>query len=162
MSVERLIQDRKFKEALGAFVIAFSELESGLVFLCLLTEDDLKNKDKQLVKYLGLPFHKKVEVISEYIKESLKELEPVWSELKVEIGQLNRERRFLVHGFTTYYLPKETIKTYVPEKGKVVAKSYTLEELKKLTDRIHHLNTDKENGLKGDFNTLFTKLRVNK
>jgi len=34
--------DKDFKEAIGSFVIAFSELEFGLVFLCSMTEFDIR------------------------------------------------------------------------------------------------------------------------
>lgn len=40
-----LENDRKFKEAIGAFIIAFSELEFGLAILCTLTEFDPRHKD---------------------------------------------------------------------------------------------------------------------
>jgi hypothetical protein len=51
--------DRKFKEAIGAFIIAFSELEFGLAILCTLTEFDPRNKDKFLSKYIGYSFEQK-------------------------------------------------------------------------------------------------------
>ncbi len=38
--------DKKFKESIGAFVIAFSRLEYGLAFLSVLTEFDLKKRDE--------------------------------------------------------------------------------------------------------------------
>lgn len=126
-----------------------------------MTEDDLKNKDKYFSKYLKLSFNDKVKIISKYIDGHMKDLNSIWAELKIEIGQLNRERRFLVHGFTTYYLPKENIKTSVAENGKVVDKKYTLVELKKITTRLHHLKTG-NNGIKGEFYTQFRILTENK
>ncbi len=109
--------NRSFKEALGGFVIAFSELEFGLVFLCTLTEFDPRYKDKYVTKYLGFSFEQKVRHITDYVDEHLSEVKPVWDKIKVEIGQLNRERRFLIHGFLSYGFPSEEIATYVKESG---------------------------------------------
>lgn len=153
--------DKNFKEAIGSFIIAFSELEFGLVFLCAMTEFDLRQKDKYITKYLGFAFEKKVEHLSTFIEEHLTEIKPTWDILKSEIGQLNRERRFLVHGFMSYSLPHETITTHVKESGKVITENKTLEEIKNFTNRLHHLNTG-ENGINGEFYTLFTKTRINK
>lgn len=156
-----LKNDKEFKQAIGAFIIAFSELEYGLVFLCSMTEFDVRRKDEYMVKYLGYTFDKKMQILTEFIKQNLTELKPIWEKLKIEIGQLNRERRFLVHGFMTYYLPNETITTQVKENGKVLTKKLTLKEIKGFTNRLHHLNTGK-NGINGEFHTLFSKTRINK
>ncbi len=153
--------DKNFKEAIGSFIIAFSELEFGLVFLCAMTEFDIRQKDNYITKYLGFTFEKKVQHLSTFIEEHLTEIKPTWDILKSEIGQLNRERRFLVHGFMSYSLPHETITTHVKESGKVTTKNQTLEEIKNFTNRLHHLNTG-ENGINGEFHTLFTKTRINK
>lgn len=154
-------KDKEFKEAIGAFIIAFSELEFGLVFLCSMTEFDVRKKDQFITKYLGVTFERKLQHLTDFISENLSELKPVWGKLKNEIGQLNRERRFLVHGFMTYYLPRETITTHVKENGKVTTKQQTLEEIKGFIKRLHHLNTG-ENGINGTFHTLFTKTRIDK
>jgi len=156
-----LKNDKDFKEAIGAFIIAFSELEFGLAFLCSMTEFDLRLKDNYVIKYLGFSFDKKMLHLTDFINENLEEIKPIWDTLKVEIGQLNRERRFLAHGFMTYYLPHETITTHVKEKGQVVTKNQTLTEIKSFTNRLQHLNTG-ENGINGEFHTLFTKTRINK
>jgi len=153
--------DKEFKEAIGSFIIAFSELEFGLVFLCSMTEFDVRKKDEYITKYLGFTFDRKMQHLSEFISENLQELKPIWQKLKIEIGQLNRERRFLVHGFMTYYLPHESITTHVKENGKLTTKKQTLEEIKSFTNRLHHLNTG-ENGINGEFHTLFTKTRIDK
>ena len=153
--------DKEFKEAIGSFIIAFSELEFGLVFLCSMTEFDVRKKDEYITKYLGFTFDRKMQHLSEFISENLQELKPIWQKLKIEIGQLNRERRFLVHGFMTYYLPHESITTHVKENGKLTTKKQTLDEIKSFTNRLHHLNTG-ENGINGEFHTLFTKTRIDK
>jgi len=160
-SVDILKKDREFKEAIGSFVIAFSELEFGLVFLCTLTEFDIRQKDNYVTKYLGFAFEKKMTHLTDFIGEQLPDLKSIWEKLKSEIGILNKERRYLVHGFMSYGLPRETITTHVRESGKVSTKNHSLEEIKSFTNRLHHLNTG-ENGINGEFHTLFTKTRINK
>jgi hypothetical protein len=156
-----LKNDKEFKQAIGAFIIAFSELEFGLVFLCSMTEFDIRKKDEYVVKYLGFTFERKMQLITEFIENNLNELKPIWEKLKNEIQQLNWERRFLIHGFMTYYLPNKNIMTNVKVKGKVAIKKQTLDEIKGFTNRLHHLNTGK-NGINGGFHTLFTETRIKK
>lgn len=88
--------DKEFKEAIGAYIIAFSELEFGLASLCTATEFDLRLKSNYLMKYMGFSFDKKMKHLSEFIAEHLIELKPIWDTIKNEIGQLNRERRFFL------------------------------------------------------------------
>lgn len=154
-------KDQEFKQAIGAFIIAFSELEYGLAHLGAMTEFDLRKRGTYLLIHIGHPFEKKVKNITEFISENLKEIESIWNELKVEIGQLNRERRFIAHGFTRYYLPNENIITQVIERKQLSKKKLSVEYIIDLTNRLHHLISG-ENGIKGKFNTLFTKTRVNK
>ncbi|OFY97443.1 MAG: hypothetical protein A2546_06535 [Sphingobacteriia bacterium RIFOXYD2_FULL_35_12] len=45
--------DKDFKQAIGGFIIAFSELEFGLVFLCTMTEFDIRKSNSYTSKYLG-------------------------------------------------------------------------------------------------------------
>ncbi len=153
--------DKDFKEAIGEFIIAFSQMEFGLVFLCSMTEFDFRKKDMYVTKYLGFSLEKKLEHLTDFIKEHLNELLPKWNELKTEIGKLNRERRFLAHGFMTYYLPNENITTIIKEKGEIVSKNQSIEEIKSYTNRLQHLNTGK-NGITGEFHILFTKTRIDK
>ena len=87
----RITEDKKFKEAIGAFIIAFSELEYGLADLGSMTEFDLRKKSEYFIKHVGFPFEKKVSNITEFIEEHLIDLKPTWDELKVEIGQINYE-----------------------------------------------------------------------
>lgn len=152
---------KDFKEAIGAFIIAFSELEFGLVFLCCMTEFDVRQKDKYITKYLGFAFDKKVEHLSKFIDEHLSEIKPTWDKIKNEIGVLNRERRFIAHGVMSYSIPRENITTHVKENGQITTKTLTIAEIKKFTDRLHHLQTG-EDGINGEFHTLFTKTRIDK
>ena len=126
-----------------------------------MTEFDLRLKEKYVIKYIGFSFDQKMRYLTEFINEHLVEIKPIWDRLKEEIGQLNRERRFLAHGFMTYYLPNETVTTHIKEKGQIVTKNQTLQEIKALTNRLHHVNTG-DNGINGEFHTLFTKTRIDK
>lgn len=158
---EILKNDKDIKEAIGSFIIAFSELEFGLAYLCSMTEFDLRLKDNYLVKYMGFSFDQKMRHLSDFINEHLSEIKAIWEKQKEEIVKLNRERRFLAHGFMIYYLPHETITTHVREKGEIVTKNQTLQDIKSFTNRLHHINTG-DNGINGEFHTLFTKTRINK
>lgn len=155
-----LENDKKFKEAIGSFIIAFSELEFGLVFLCSMTEFDLRKRETYVPKYLSYSFDQKKKHLTDFINECIPEIKPTWDVLKEEIGKLNRERRFIAHGFMSYALPKETVTTIIKENGQVVKKKQTIDEIKAYTNRLHHLNTG-NNGVNGEFNTLFTKTRIN-
>lgn len=161
MSV-RIAKDKEFKEAIGAFIIAFSELEYGLADLGSMTEFDLRKKSEYFIKHVGFPFERKVSNLTSFIEEQLSDLKPEWDELKVEIGQINYERRFIAHGFRQYFLPHEssTTSTYIKKGKKLVERKHDPKTIKELTNRIYHLNTGK-NGINGAFHTLFTKARVN-
>ncbi len=166
--INMLKKDKEFKEAIGAFIIAFSEFEFGLVFLCTMTEFNLLNKNSYIKKYMGFEFSKKMDHLTQFIDEYLPEIKSIWDNIKQEIGQLNRERKFLVHGHMAYGLPNETITTYIRQNNKVITgnsqvipKNQTVSEIEGFTNRLHHLNTG-ENGINGEFHTFFTKTRINK
>lgn len=150
-----------FKTAIGEFIIAFSELEFGLVFLCMITENDLRNKNNYFDKYLGFSLDQKIKHLDIYIKENLQEIKNIWDKQKHGIKEINRERRFLVHGFMSFGFPKEKISTFLKENGVIKNRFHTIEEIKSYTNRIQHLKTG-ENGINGEFHILFTKLRINK
>lgn len=153
-------KDKDFKAAIGAFIIGFSELEFGLAILCSTTEFDIRKRNQYLAKYLGMSFEQKRTVLKEFIKEYLPDLNTTWESLNLEIGALNKERRFIAHGFMRYYLPNENISTYIREKGKVVEKKQSIEKIDKLTQRVYHLNTGR-NGINGEFHKLFMTARIN-
>jgi len=152
--------DKKFKEAIGAFIIAFSKLEYGLAYLSVLTEFDLRKRNENLLTHIGYSFDNKKKNIANYIENNLIELKPIWDNQKNKIDKLNRERRFIAHGFISYSLPNESITTFVKEKKKLSSRKFDVETIKKLTQEIHHLNTGK-NGINGEFHVEFTKLRIN-
>lgn len=153
-------EDKEFKAAIGAFIIAFSELEHGLSILCTMTEFDLRNRDKYIAKYLGLSFDKKRDTLKKFINEYLPELSETWATINTEIGKINRERRFIAHGFIAYYLPNENISTFIKENGGIVEKKQSIDEIYNLASRLYEVNTGR-NGIIGEFHTLFTKSRIN-
>jgi hypothetical protein len=128
--------DKNFKQAIGEFIIAFSQLEYGLVFLYIMTEFDLRKRNESLNKYLSIPFDKKLKHLDEYIKENLIEISLIWEKLHIEIKKLNNERRFLVHGFISNSLPKDNISRSVKVNGRLVSKNQSLCEIKLLIDYI--------------------------
>ncbi len=154
-------KDKEFKEEIGSFIIAFSEFEFGLVSLCSMTEFDLRQNDKYIIKYLGYTFEKKISHLTDFISENLHELTPNWDKIKKEIMPINKERRFLVHGHMNYGLPNEHITTHIKEKDNITTKRQKLEEIRSNTNKIHNLISG-ENGIRGEFEILFTKTRINK
>lgn len=161
LDFDPLRKDREFKEAVGAFVIAFSELEFGLAFLCSMTDFDLFNREYYLKKYIGMSLEQKRSVITDFVKEQMPELAKVWKGLNSKIGELNRDRRYIAHGFMSYSIPKESISTYIRERGSITERLLTTEEIKELTKELYILNTG-ENGINGEFHILFAKTRINK
>ena len=104
-----LERDKKFKEAIGEFIIAFSELEYGLAVIGSFAELDLLTKEENLLNHIGFPFEKKTKHITTFISKYIPELSPIWTKLNIEIGQINRDRRFIAHGIQQYFLPNESI-----------------------------------------------------
>lgn len=152
--------DKKFKQAIGAFMIAFSELEYGLAYLGAFTEFDLRKREDYLLKHIGNSFTNKMKNITSYIKNYLPELKDVWDIQKNKIELLNNERRFVAHGIVNYSLPNETIMTYVKNGAKLSSREYDIETIKRLTKELSYLSTGK-NGINGEFHTEFAKCRIN-
>lgn len=153
--------DRNFKEAIGDFIIDFSELEFGLVELCSLIDFDLRKKEETYLKYMGFQFEKKKECLTEFIKENIPDLINIWDSLNEIIGRINHERRFIVHGVMRYYLPNESISTIIKVKNKPIKNEITIDKINKLTKQIHELNFG-QNGICGEFNILFKTNVFNK
>lgn len=149
--------DNKLKKSIGAFIIAFSGLEYGLAVLCSWTDFDLRQRD--LTKYLGYSFDQKREVIKNYVYQYLPNLKDTWDKINIEIGEINKERRFIAHGFIDYYLPNDNISTYIKDRGKVVSKKQSPEIIDNLTSNIYKINTGK-NGINGEFHINFIRDRI--
>ena len=154
-------KDKKYKEAIGAFILTFSELEYGLADLSSWTVYDLTKRDTHWLEHIGYPFEKKVKNLTEYINANLSELKPVWDKLKVEIGQLNSERRFIAHGFNQSFLPNETTKTFIKEGRNISTRKLDIKTINNLTQQLRELNTG-ENGINGEFHIQFMKMRIDK
>jgi hypothetical protein len=92
---KRFEEDRKFKENLGGFIIAFSELEYALAEISALTEHELPKWEYQLVKHLGHSLDDKLKQISKYINSELPELKIIWDEQKQKVKVINQDRRYL-------------------------------------------------------------------
>jgi hypothetical protein len=155
-----LENDRKFKEVLGDFLIAFTQLEFGLAELCTLTDFDLKNNDVTFEKFLGQTFEQKRKIITNFIKENFSDIQPIWDTLNEKIGQINRHRRFLIHGIVDSFIQKNTITTIIKEKGNKVQSEFSISQIKKIINEIHEINTG-SNGILGEFNILFKTIIFN-
>jgi hypothetical protein len=152
--------DRLFKEAIGAFIIASSEMEFAITSLCSILGEDPRFHQKQLLDIFGKSLEYKRELVGEFIKTNLPDLNNEWISINTEIGRINSDRRHLAHGFTQYFLPHEHIETYVKKKGKIEKKRFTISDIKSLTNKIHHINTG-ENGINGVFHTKLFVARIN-
>jgi hypothetical protein len=151
--------DKNFKEAIGAFVIAFSKVEYGLAILCSLTEFDLRKSNLAFVDCIGLSLENKLKRISEFIKSDLPELTNIWEDIRNKIGNLNEERRYIIHGIHNWPLPKDTIRSRIKKGKEIKEKRHSVDDIKKFTDQLHHIETGKY-GVNGEFYNLFTKARV--
>lgn len=152
--------DREFKEAIGAFIIASSEMEFAIATLCSIIGEDPRYHQSQFNEIFGLTLEKKRKLLSSFIKNNIPSLHHEWTTINGEIGQINVDRRYLAHGFTQYYLPRERIDTYVKLNGRVTKKQFSLADIKSLTNKIHHINTG-NNGISGVFHTKLFVARIN-
>lgn len=139
-----------FLRELGLFNVEFSKLEFGLLDLCTMTSEHFPAYKPRYIDFIGDSLEKKRKKIKYHLKENLPDLLKEWTEINVEIGLLNDERRHLVHGVGQAYLFHESISTYVKKKDKVEKKEYTVKNIRSLTNRVAHVNTGK-NGICGEF-----------
>ncbi|KGL59039.1 hypothetical protein [Polaribacter sp. Hel1_85] len=78
--------DKKFKEIIGAFMIAFSKLEYGLAFIGVLTEFDLRKREENLPTHIGNSLENKIRNITNYIENNnLIELKEIWDIKKIRL-----------------------------------------------------------------------------
>ncbi len=151
---------RDFKEAIGSFILAFSELEFGLGILCSMTEFNLLTREQTLPTYLSLTLENKKKTITDYINKYETELKPTWDKIKQEISFLNEQRRYIAHGIERVYV-NDNLRAIVKVGQQLEEKTLTIEEVKKWTDRLHHVNTG-ENGIIGNFYLDFVRRSVNR
>lgn len=156
-----LQRDKEFKASIGAFIIAFSELEFGLTSLCQLTEFDLRKQEQYQIKYIGFTLENKLKLLDEFIRNELEEIYETWKGIHSAIKEINLQRRYLAHGFVAYHLPNQSISAYV-KTGKIIQEQeFTIKTIEELTEKIHHLKTG-TNGINGEFYFQFKKLRISK
>lgn len=158
--MELYINDKLFKEALGAFIIASSEMEFAITSLCSILGEDPRLHQNHFLEIFGESLEKKRKLVGEFIKTHLPNLIEEWIVINVIIGRINADRRHLVHGFTQYYLPEEHIETFVKKNGRVEKKRFTIADIKSLTKKIQHINTG-DNGINGVFQTKLFVTRIN-
>jgi len=149
-SIDHYLQ---FKSELGQFLIEFARLEHTLAFYCSIIDSPRK---PNLYKFLGDDFHRKRNFISDHFKTHLPELLQEWRTINSEIGNINEDRRHLIHGIGQSYFFKESISTFVKKGDRIVEKLFTSKEIRNLTNRIGHLLTGTK-GIKGHFQTKFLK-----
>lgn len=151
---------KDFKEAIGSFILAFSELEFGLGIICSFTEFDLLAREQTLPTYLGLTLENKKKAITEYIKKYEPELRPTWDKIKSEIEFLNEQRRYIAHGIERIYV-NDSLRAIVKVGQQLGEKHLTMDEVVKWTDRLHNVNTG-DNGIIGEFYLDFVKRSINR
>ncbi len=151
---------KEFKEAIGSFILAFSELEFGLGIICSFTEFNLLIREQSLPNHLGLTLENKKNLITDYIIKYEPDIKPVWDNLKTEINFLNMQRRFIAHGIERVYV-NDSLKAKVKSGGQIEEKLLTLEDLHDWTSRLHELNSGK-NGIIGSFYIDFVRRSVNR
>lgn len=138
---------------LGRFTFYFSKLEFLLLDLCTFTE--LPNPKSKYLDFIGLSLDDKRNIIKNFVNANIPKLKQEWEKINVEIGVINQDRRFLVHGIgESYNLYDDKIRTISKVKGKLILKEYDSNDINKLTNRISHVNTGK-NGIGGIFNSKF-------
>ncbi|HCW07961.1 MAG TPA: hypothetical protein DGG95_11430 [Cytophagales bacterium] len=151
---------KDFKEAIGTFILKFSELEVGLGIICSFTEFNLLRRERTLPTYLGLTLENKKKTITEYIKSYEPEIKPTWDKIKEEIEFLNNQRRYIAHGIERVYV-NDNLKAFVKAGQQLEEKLLTIEEVKQWTERLNHVNTG-ENGIIGEFYLDFVRRSINR
>lgn len=151
---------KDFKEAIGSFILAFSELEVGLGIICSFTEFNLLTREQNLPTYLGLTLENKKKTISDYIKRYEPKIKPTWDRIKNEIEFLNEQRRYIAHGIESVYV-NDSLRAIVKVGQRLEGKQLTIQDVKKWTDRLHHVNTG-EHGIIGEFYLDFARRSINR
>ncbi|MFN7748494.1 MAG: hypothetical protein ACK5OO_06120 [Cyclobacteriaceae bacterium] len=151
---------KEFKEAIGSFILAFSELEYGLGIICSFTEFNLLRREQVLPNCLGLTLENKKKLITEYIYRYEPDIKPIWEKIRIEIDFLNTQRRFIAHGIERVYI-NDSIRAKVKSGSQMEEKLLTLSDLHEWTERLHTLNSG-ENGIIGSFYIDFVRRSVNR
>ena len=147
----------RFQSALGQFVIQFSELEFSLLYFCGVI-DHPRNENLGIKENLRSTFDQRRKKISEFIRVELPEIAEKWNVINEKLGNINRDRRFLIHGIGRENFIQHYVKAFIPQKNSVDFKEFSIADIKKLSDQITHL-LNGDNGLSGEFIILFKTKR---
>jgi Txe/YoeB family toxin of Txe-Axe toxin-antitoxin module len=151
--------DTAFKEAIGEFTIAFSQMEFALSQLSALTV--IQHSEFNLLANIKLSLSKKRKEITKCVKSDAIQLYSIWEDLNQRIGKMNEERRYLMHGIAQYSLSDKTIEVFVPTKNNLNVKHLIPEDIKEFNQKIYHLTTGVD-GVNGEFYNKFKTARINK
>lgn len=154
---------KNYKTAIGDFIVTFAQVEAGMSIIISLIKGDY-SKSYHIAKYFALPLNSKrgkVQKLDNFINtlqsSQRDKIIDDWNFVKSEIEYLSNCRHHLVHGtgLTGFY--QEKIKTMLDEKLDYIIqyKEFSIDDIKQLTDRTHHLLTGLH-GIQGDF---FIKLK---
>jgi hypothetical protein len=84
-----------------------------------------------------------------------------WDSINSKLGQINQNRRFLVHGIGRTNFYHHSVKAFVPRKESYDLKEFSVDDIKDLSNQISHLLTGKD-GLSGDFLIDFSTKRFDR
>lgn len=149
-----------FQKAIGHFSIEFSRLELGVTELASFSIDDIRYWQVEFKNVFGLSLEVKRDLVKKFIKKEIPDIYPTWKSINEQIGLLNHERRHLIHGTGESYLFHTKMTTTIKNNGIVESKTYTISDIKSITNRVAHVNTG-EHGILGSFNTEFKTAAIN-
>jgi hypothetical protein len=147
----------KYKSAVGHFVMTFSELEFSLLYYCALI-DHPRDQNYGIKLHLQSTFGQRRTKISNFIRSEIPELQITWDTINSKLGEVNRDRRFIVHGIGRASFFEDSIKTFIPNKDTVDLKDFSIESIKAITNKMSYLLTG-DNGLTGEFLNKFSTAR---
>ena len=150
----------KFLREIGQFSISFSKLEDGVSELASFSIEDIRYWEVRYEEVYGLNLGVKRDLVKKFIKAELPKLYPEWQDINTEIGELNHHRRHLIHGTGNSYLFREPITTIIKSKNELERATYSISEIRALTNRIGHVCTG-DNGIQGHFSTKFKTAAIN-
>jgi len=153
-------ENRKlFQCALGQFVFEFAELEFSLLYFWGLI-DTPKNQNASIRENIGTDFEDRRKKVTGFIHKNLPDLKTRWEKINPKLSSINLERRYLIHGIGQARFYEDSITAVIKHKGELKLKTFTVADIKKLSDKIAHLLTGKD-GLAGEFLIDFTADRFN-
>jgi hypothetical protein len=149
----------KFQKAIGGFIIKFTELEFSLLYYCGLI-DNPKNQNISIREHIGTELEKRRKKITKFIHLNLPEISLSWDKINTQIGIINNERHFLIHGIGSTSFFQDSIKAIIKQKGELKIREFSINDINNLSNQIAHILTG-DNGLTGEFLTEFSTKRFN-